>query len=222
MQDKIKAIAEQAEDLLKNHEHEAYIEHVDQIYNDVFFQTKTLIENIGGKATSLRQDFKDYVSRNFSEESLRNTISILKTAETFINDSQPDDSFWADLHPMIKKLAKDRFDSGFYADAVVTCLKEANHIIKQYVKNKTGKELDGAPLMTTAFSVGNPVIQLADLSNETGRNIQSGYMRIFEGTMIGIRNPKSHENMNPNKTTTIHLLFQASFIFVKLEEAGLI
>lgn len=70
--------------------------------------------------------------------------------------------------------------------------------------------------MTRAFSVNNPVIRFADLDTENGRNIQLGYMKIFEGAMIGIRNPKSHQNMFPNKDITIHLLFQASFLFVKL------
>jgi len=28
-----------------------------------------------------------------------------------------------------------------------------------------------------------------------GRNIQRGYMQIFAGAMIGIRNPKAHKNI---------------------------
>lgn len=47
-------------------------------------------------------------------------------------------------------------------------------------------------------------------------------MKIFESSMIGIRNPKAHENMNPDRVKTIHLLYNASFIFVKLEETGVI
>lgn len=130
--------------------------------------------------------------------------------------------FWTLLHPRVIELAKPRFDNGFYADAVVSCLREANSIIKEFVKKATGQELDGAPLMTKAFSVQNSIIPLADLTNENGRNIQLGYMKIFEGSMIGVRNPKSHENMYPDENKTIHLLFNASFIFIKLEEAGVL
>ncbi len=139
-----------------------------------------------------------------------------------IEQSKLDTPFWGLLHPKVQELARPRFESGFYADSIVQCLREANSIIKKYVKTKTGEELDGASLMTKAFSVNNPIIPLADLSNENGRNIQLGYMKLFEGAMIGIRNPKSHENMTPNERTTIHLLFNASFIFVKLEETGVI
>jgi uncharacterized protein (TIGR02391 family) len=128
--------------------------------------------------------------------------------------------FWTLLHPRVVELARPRFEGGFYADAVVSCLREANCIIKEFVKKVTNQELDGAPLMTKAFSVQNALIPLADLTTENGRNIQLGYMKIFEGSMIGIRNPKSHENMYPDQNKTIHLLFNASFIFIKLEEAG--
>ena len=151
-----------------------------------------------------------------AKEILEILISTLPSNPVNIND----DSFWVLLHPKVQELAKPRFDNGFYGDAIVSCLREVNTIIKNYVRAQIGQELDGAPLMTRAFSVNNPVIQLADLTNENGRNIQQGYMQMFAGTMIGVRNPKSHENLNPDRTKTIHLLFNASFIFIKIEEAG--
>ncbi|HQZ25875.1 MAG TPA: TIGR02391 family protein [Flavobacterium sp.] len=135
---------------------------------------------------------------------------------------QKDEGFWEYLHPKVYELAKQRFENGEFADAVLACLREANHIIKKYTLSKTGNEYDGAVLMTRAFSVNNPVIQFADITTETGRNIQQGYMKMFEGMIIGIRNPKSHENMYPDKVKTVHFLYQASFIFVKLDEFGVI
>lgn len=135
---------------------------------------------------------------------------------------QKNEGFWEYLHPKVYELAKQRFENGEFSDAVLACLREANHIIKKYTLSKTGHELDGAALMTRTFSVNNPVIQFADISTENGRNIQQGYMKIFEGVIIGIRNPKSHENMYPDKVKTIHFLYQASFIFLKLDEFGVI
>ncbi len=131
------------------------------------------------------------------------------------------EDFWVYLHPKVVELAKPRFDGGFFADSILVCLREANAILKAHVLAVRNVELDGANLMTTAFSVQNPVIHLADLNTANGRSIQLGYMKIFEGSMIGIRNPKAHENMNPDRLKTIHLLYNASFIFTKLQEAGL-
>lgn len=127
-------------------------------------------------------------------------------------------SFWDFIHPRIKCISKPRFDSGFYGDSVEAALKEVNCVVKQLVKSSDGRELDGASLMNTAFSVNNPVIKLDDLSTETGRNIQQGYMQIFAGSMTGIRNPKAHANIQPDRPRTIHLLMLASLLMGKLDE----
>lgn len=130
--------------------------------------------------------------------------------------------FWGFIHPKIRSITEAKFEAGFYADAVETGLKEVNKQVKLYVLNKTGKELDGTGLMTTAFSMNNPIIRLSALSSETDRNIQQGYMQIFAGTMQGIRNPKAHDNLTLTKTRTIHLLFLASLLMEKLDEAGIL
>ena len=39
----------------------------------------------------------------------------------------------------------------------------------------------------------NPVLKLNNLQSRSGENQQQGYMHIFEGAMIGIRNPRVHE-----------------------------
>lgn len=223
MQKIITQVLEIAIDYHENFTREIYEESVEQTYNDIYFQTKTIIENSGGLTATLRKDFNENVPRNFTLDGLKNIISILKTVNIFLEkNKEPKNDFWKYIHPRVKELAQPRFDNGFYADSIVSCLREANSIIKNYVREQINQELDGAPLMTRAFSVNNPIIQLADLNTENGRNIQLGYMKIFEGTMIGVRNPKSHENMNPDRIKTIHLLFNASFIFLKLEEKGII
>jgi uncharacterized protein (TIGR02391 family) len=126
--------------------------------------------------------------------------------------------FWKDIHIKIMGIAKSRFESGHYSDAVESALKLVNSSVKDIVRRKTGKELDGATLMFTAFSPNNPLIVLADLSTESGKNIQKGYMEIFAGAMIGIRNPKAHENLSIDTTRAIHLLYLSSLLMYKVDE----
>ena len=114
----------------------------------------------------------------------------------------PTDWFWDFVHPRIKSLAKPRFEAGFFGDAV-----ESEH-----------READGAGLMTSAFSPGNPIIRLSPLETETDKNIQQGYMQIFAGAMTGIRNPKAHGNLNPDARKTLHLLSLASLLMYKIDE----
>jgi len=131
---------------------------------------------------------------------------------------QPQLDFWSDLHPRICSVAKPRFESGHFADAVEAAFKELNAIVKEYVLKKTGTELDGAPLMLNAFSAKNPVAVLGDLSTETGRNIQQGYMQMYAGVMTGIRNPKAHANIVIDDKRARHHLYVASLLTYRFDE----
>jgi uncharacterized protein (TIGR02391 family) len=125
---------------------------------------------------------------------------------------------WDLMHPIVIKIARHRFESGHFADSVEAALKEVNDIVRQIVREQTGKEFDGADLMNRAFSVDKPIITLDDPSMATGRNIQVGYMQIFAGAMTGIRNPKAHANIQIDPTRAIHFLFLASLLLFKIDE----
>lgn len=128
------------------------------------------------------------------------------------------ESIWDLLHPTVVKMARMRFENGHYADAVESAFKELNATVKKIYLTKTGEELDGVRLMRKAFAHENPVIVLGDLSSETGRNIQQGYMDIFAGAISGIRNPKAHSNVEIDEARALHHLFVASLLFCKLDE----
>jgi uncharacterized protein (TIGR02391 family) len=107
---------------------------------------------------------------------------VLPEARRLLNASDvdapasPTQWFWDFVHPRIRALARPRYEAGFFGDAVEASFKEVNDAVKRIVLELEGKELDGAGLMTTAFSPQNPIIRLSDLASETDRNIQQGYM----------------------------------------------
>jgi uncharacterized protein (TIGR02391 family) len=125
---------------------------------------------------------------------------------------------WEQIHPAVTQVAKSRFESGHYADSVEAAFKEINRKVKLIVKNQLGEELDGASLMNKAFSPQNPIIRVADLSDETGRDMQKGYHQIFAGSMIGIRNPKAHDNLIIDRIRAIHFIYLASLLMSKVDE----
>lgn len=122
------------------------------------------------------------------------------------------------MHPKVVELGKPRFIAGHYADAVESVFKELNACVKQLYLDATGEELDGVPLMRKALTPSNPIIVLDDLSTETGKNIQQGYMELFAGSMSGIRNPKAHHNIHISPERAVHHLMLASLLFFKLGE----
>lgn len=174
-------------------------------------------------------DEPDYVLQRKFAEGIPQTLTILDGLVARLEEKKEDlggaiagknspHVFWDEIHPRIVSVAKSRFETAHYADAVESALKEVNSIVKDIVRRKTGNELDGASLMRTAFSLNNPVIVLDDLSTETGKNIQQGYMEIFAGAMIGIRNPKAHDNLSITEIRAKHFIYLASLLLCKVDE----
>jgi uncharacterized protein (TIGR02391 family) len=109
---------------------------------------------------------------------------------------------WYSIHETVRRVAESRFETGHYADAVEAAFKEINKIVKHAYKQLSGKEKDGDALMREAFTCTpnnnhTPHLRLTDLdlTSDSGRNVQQGYMDLFAGAMRGIRNPKAHDNI---------------------------
>jgi len=209
--------------LEENYQLSDWEDFVDDSFLDIMTKSKLFFIKLKKDPLILKKEFEENYSENFDFDKLFNNTRILKKAKNYFDKIDNEElSYWNCIHPKIRLLSKRKFDNEFYADSVETALKEVNCIIKNEFKKISGEELDGAKLIQKVFSVNNPVFQFADITTETGRNIQQGYMNIFAGAMIGIRNPKAHNNLNPDKIKAIHLLQIASFMMIKLEELGMI
>jgi len=90
--------------------------------------------------------------------------------------------------PDIVAVARDLFVSGFYAQAVEAAYK----VLDSSVREASNVDLTGTKLMEKVFSPNAPIIFLNRLSDQNERNEQSGYQRLFAGSMLGIRNPCAH------------------------------
>lgn len=127
--------------------------------------------------------------------------------------------FWSLIHPGIVAVTKSRFESNHHADAAETAMKHINEYLKEIVKQATGNEYDGADLMRRAFSVNNPVIRVDDLSTDSGKSTQQGFMELFVGGILGIRNPKAHGVITITRERAIHFIFFASMLMDTIDMA---
>ena len=140
---------------------------------------------------------------------------IIKSSEDNVLDGKVDSL----IHPLIKMVSMNKFNDGYYADAVESAFKEINSRIKRLYMSQCGEEKDGADLMRKAFSPNAPVLLFEDNASQSGRNVQQGYMDIFAGAMTGIRNPKAHENMSISEVQAAQRLVFASLLMTKIDEA---
>jgi uncharacterized protein (TIGR02391 family) len=168
----------------------------------------------------------DHHDEERDAESIQRRIGVLKTLVEQIDleigfeapSATAASTFWDDIHPLIARVARHRYEARQFADCVEAALKEINSMVKDYVRRKTGEEMDGVKLMNKAFSPTSPLVVLDDLSTASGRDVQLGYMQLYAGSMTGVRNPKARANITINDVRARHFLYLASLLAYRFDE----
>lgn len=120
-----------------------------------------------------------------------------------------------DLHPKIQEHCKDRYYSRQYSDAILTAYKVVLNEIKEVANIH---DLDGKKLVEKALSIENPIIKLNDLATQSDKDEQLGFMMLFSGAAVGIRNPKAHDLVvQENELKTLRYLTFASLLLERLD-----
>ena len=101
---------------------------------------------------------------------------------------QQEMGFTSILHPLIAESSLVHFANGHFRDAVL------NGVIAIFdlIRRRTGLQQDGSALIGQAFSVEAGKLIFSELGSDSGLNDQKGFLKILDGTYIGIRNPKAH------------------------------
>jgi uncharacterized protein (TIGR02391 family) len=135
----------------------------------------------------------------------------LKESTTTLDETSESVSF----HPIVEKVAGKLFNDGHYRNAILDTFIE----LVDVVKTKSGRfDLDGTPLMQTVFSPKNPILKISENIDE-----QQGYMWMFSGAVMAIRNSHAHKVIKPEtRQETIEWLGFASALLKILDKAELI
>lgn len=95
---------------------------------------------------------------------------------------------WRHLHSALRERVRGYYENRQYGDAADQGVK----IYCETIRRITGLKVDGTDLIGKAFSSKPPVIQVADISTESGHNIQQGQDQLSRGLLMGFRNPLNH------------------------------
>jgi uncharacterized protein (TIGR02391 family) len=93
------------------------------------------------------------------------------------------------LHPAVQSASGDLFADGHFESAI----SEAFKSVEVRVRELTGVEKSGASLMAEAFRADGSFLDVAGHEGRSGEDEREGFMHVFRGAMIGIRNPGAHE-----------------------------
>lgn len=116
--------------------------------------------------------------------------------------------------PNLRRASRKLFADGHYARAVEEAFKNLNNA----VKTKSGlNDRDGAKLMKEVFSANSPVLKLNAFTSKSEKDEQIGYMEIFAGSMVGIRNPRAHEDeLADQPEAALEMIILANHLMRKL------
>lgn len=96
------------------------------------------------------------------------------------------------IHPKVLKASKKLFLNGHYPMAIFEAFKQ----VEIAVKEKSGiRDKFGAALMQEVFSANTPILKINDGVKDSSNDEQKGFMMLFTGAQIGIRDPKGHYNI---------------------------
>jgi len=121
----------------------------------------------------------------------------------------------SDLHPQVIQIAEPLYIDGHFREAILNVFID----LINYVKTKSQRyDLDGVTLVQTIFSQKKPILKISDDADE-----QLGYMWLFSGAIMGIRNTNAHSLIRKfNNESALEWLSFASAMFRVLDEAELI
>ncbi|MGB2986506.1 MAG: TIGR02391 family protein [Phycisphaerae bacterium] len=120
------------------------------------------------------------------------------------------------LHPRILDVSRDLFLDGYHWEAVFAAAKA----LVNYVKERSGRhDLDGASLVRIVFSRNNPVLAFNNLSDQTDLDEQEGMMHLFEGAVLGIRNPGGHSFPEGPEQRAVEYISLLSLLAYRVQEA---
>lgn len=97
------------------------------------------------------------------------------------------------LHPAVRDAAGSFFADGQHEAAV----SEAFKSIDVRVRDLTGIDRPAVDRMAQAFKPDGSVLDVSAHEGKSGEDEQEGFMHVFRGAMMGIRNPGAHELFQP-------------------------
>src|SRR6266508_3164687 len=100
------------------------------------------------------------------------------------------------------------YQAGIYSNAIT----EAIHYLSNLIREKSSLDGDGIPLVGQAFGGDNPRIRINKFQTETEKNEQKGLEEIIRGIYQGIRNPRSHNQIQDTRQTSDAIMLFVNYI----------
>ncbi|MDR6493515.1 TIGR02391 family protein [Paraburkholderia sp. 22099] len=163
-----------------------------------------------------QSDYLDFITIDLMP--LREAARI-KLSAARVEQHDPNIALYDLLHPIIANRAWDFYVTNHFRQAVETSVTA----VFDYIRARTQSQLDGQALVTEVFKLEGAKLILSTLDTESGRSEQKGFINIFTGAYVGVRNPLAHSTINgfTQKEAAEHMVL-ASLLAGKVDKAILV
>ncbi len=126
---------------------------------------------------------------------------------------------WRHLHSVLRDRVRSYYENEQYGDAADQAVK----IYFETIRKISGLKFDGAELIGKAFGTRPPVIQVADVTTDSGDNIQKGQDQLSRGLFMGFRNPLNHSPIDTlvpdtfSEIDCLDILSLTSYLVTRIE-----
>lgn len=122
------------------------------------------------------------------------------------------------LHPEIERQVSKLYLDGHYAEAVEKSVKVLNALVRL----RSTEEQDGTQLMEKVFSPKNPILKFNDLGDQSEKDEQKGFMSLYAGAVMGLRNPRAHRIVTDDPERALEFIAFVSLLAKMLDDANLV
>lgn len=170
---------------------------------DVREHTKQIVETLGG------------------EEALQKFTPVIKALHELVPEYPR--LHWRHLHIGLKERVEGYYKNEQYGEAA----DQSTKIYCEVIRTLTGVDKDGVALTGDAFG-GDPLIKVANIETDTGKNMQEGQDQLSRGLIKGFRNPVSHDPIDTmvpgtfSELDCLNILSLVSYLLTRLDGAEII
>lgn len=185
----------------------------------IYLNINELAFEVRNKNPKLYDDLQEIKSNLFVGQNFVNVYNLGRLVQILRSyDYLSTNDFWQFAHPRIIELSKNKFEDGYFSDAVQTALVEICEIIRKYRDDKGLEEIISDKNMIYNSFKEN-LLKFTDSSTTSLKNIQEGYEKIFPGVIQAMRNPNAHSNTRMEKADAARKIMIASDLMFMLDIA---
>jgi uncharacterized protein (TIGR02391 family) len=110
---------------------------------------------------------------------------------------------------------KNAYENGNYTAAILNSI----HFLSELIREKTGLEADGVPLVNQAFGGDIPKLKVTKFKTTSDKDIQKGTEHLVRGLFQAVRNPRSHENYTDPSQDALALILFINYLVRVIDKA---